>query len=90
MIKKTHTKIWENKNNSENQTMEWDDIIAYYKEHLEEAVDIQYDNSNKVYTAQSDIIQGLVLEGDDLLQLKKDIQENGEELIKLNYAANIL
>lgn len=87
---KSHNEVWRYKNKSNNQTMEWNDIIAYYKEHLEEAVDIQYDNSNKVYTAQSDIIQGLVLEGDNLLQLKKDIQENGEELIKLNYAANIL
>ena len=90
LIKKTHTKIWENKNSSENQTMEWKGIIEFYKNKLSEAVNIEYDNSNKVYTAQSDIIQGLVLESDNLEQLKKDIQENGEEIIKLNYATNIL
>ena len=90
LSEKTHTKIWEDKNRSKNQTMEWKDIIEYYKNHLLEAVNIEYDSLNNVYIATSDIIQGLVLESDNLGQLKKDIQENGEEIIKLNYATNIL
>ena len=79
----SHNEIWRKSNKTKEQIMKWNDIIEYYKNHLVEAVNIEYDEDNKVYIATSDIICGLVLELDDKQQLEKDIQEVGTELISM-------
>ena len=79
----SHDEIWRKSNKTKEQIMKWNDIIEYYKNHLVEAVNIEYDEDNKVYIATSDIICGLVLELDDKQQLEKDIQEVGTELISI-------